>query len=376
VGIITLIDMLVLRCSFLDQAGFSIAKARIPLEASVSPTGETFDLRHSWEKIPSSLSSLAFKVFDFRASSLDEFGEAFIEIKASPAKLMQGHNLYGSDNLKECGLFLIQLLAETYPHCFNLLDQSSWDVASLDITYFSRLEDKRQVNQFIDALQSVSSGQTRARTGYSGTAYFGKKNSRLKSIKVYCKESEVEHFLKTASSSQKEVHTEELLAFSLGMVRWEATIKHRWLERRGINTKFIHFIKNFNPQELWREATKDLFKALEGKEMRIVKDDKIKEQLRDQFPTINARSGKITFGKSDAIYRTYRMIKSEGFKEAALNMSSTTFYRHVSALLEIGLSKIYLQNLNGDGLSCEVLPFVRFLEVKFDSQYPDLSQVA
>jgi len=344
------------------------------MEASIDADGDVFDLRHPWEKIPSSYAPMAFKVFDFRDSHKE--GSAFVEIKASPAKIMQGHNVFGSDNVKECALSLIELLLETYPECFNALDQLSWEVVEVDITYFSRLKDQRETTQFINALQNVSSGQTKSRTGYSGTAYFGKKNSRIKSIKVYDKQGEVEQYLKKLekqgdSHNLKQFYTPELIEFTKGMVRWEVTLKKRWFERRQIPTKLTRFIHQFDPINYWKEATKDIFKSLKGEEMRVIKDDKIKEKLRNKYPTINQKSGKITYGKADSIYRTYRAIKSEGWHEALNSMSRATFYKHVNFIIDIGISKIYLQNLKGDGLACEVIPLVRFLEVKFEQQFPN-----
>jgi II/X family phage/plasmid replication protein len=245
-----MIDKLVLRCAFSDQLMLKIESLNIPMEASITAEGEVYDLRHAWERIPSSFAPMAFKVFDFRDSAKE--GEAFVEIKASPAKLMQGHNVFGSDDIKLCALSLIELLAETYPLCFSELDQKTWEVVEVDITYFSRLKDQRETHQFINALQNVSSGQTKSRTGYCGTAYFGKKNSRLKSIKVYDKEGEVREYLKKLekqgdTSDLLRFYTPELIDFTKGMVRWEVTLKKRWFERRHIPTKLTKLIHEFNP---------------------------------------------------------------------------------------------------------------------------------
>ena len=154
-----MIDKLVLRCTFSDQLMIRIESLNIPMEASITAEGEVYGLRHAWERIPSSYAPMAFKAFDFRDSMKD--GSAFIEIKASPAKLMQGHNVFGSDDVKLCALSLIELLAETYPLCFSELNQETWEVVEVDITYFSKLKDQRETTQFINALQNVSSGQTK-----------------------------------------------------------------------------------------------------------------------------------------------------------------------------------------------------------------------
>lgn len=90
-----MIDKLVLQCEFLKVGyparypGFYLAELGVPLEQSINRDGQVFKTRHPWESIPSSYESMAFKIFDNRYDGLDKF---YIEIQASPAKLMQGHN--------------------------------------------------------------------------------------------------------------------------------------------------------------------------------------------------------------------------------------------------------------------------------------------
>jgi II/X family phage/plasmid replication protein len=52
-------------------------------------------LNHSYEKLPTSYTSMAFKFF--------HEGRFFphVELKASPAKILQGHNVYGTDWIEE-----------------------------------------------------------------------------------------------------------------------------------------------------------------------------------------------------------------------------------------------------------------------------------
>ncbi|NMU24571.1 replication protein, partial [Vibrio parahaemolyticus] len=60
-------------------------------------------LRHPWESVPSSYTSIAMKVFQgsgFRPN-------ACVELKCSPAKILQGHNVYGSDSLLTCATAIL-----------------------------------------------------------------------------------------------------------------------------------------------------------------------------------------------------------------------------------------------------------------------------
>ena len=395
-----MIDMLVLRCPIqqkfettfndrgipviteIQREYLKLSDLKIPLEASLDVDGEQLSTAHRWEKIPSSYAHMAFKVFDFRGSSNKEMQDFYIEIKASPAKLMQGHNLYGTDALGPCAYFMIELLYKTYPEIAEYLEPQYWTVEQVDITYHSWCKSENEALQLVNALQNVSNGQTRARTGYSGTVYFGKSNSRIKKIKVYVKLLEVLNYLATVKRAGDkkgilQIYTQQLLDFAKGMVRWEASLKTRWFERRGISNNLIDLCKVFDAQAYWKESTLDIFKALEGKEMRIVKDENIEKQLKEKFPTVNARSGKITYGKAMSAYNVYRTIKAVGWVEAKrVATSQNMFWAGVEKLHACGLSKAVLQNLQGDGLKCEVIPFIRYIEINFNEQTPAFAKRA
>lgn len=360
----------------------SLSDLKIPLECSLDADGDEVGLTHRWESIPSSYAGLAFKVFDFRGSSIREMQDFYIELNASPAKLMQGHNLFGTDELWPCAEHMIHLFIDKYPHLVQYLDQRYWSVEQVDITYHSWCKTENEALQLVNALQNVSNGQTRGRTGFDGTAYFGKKNSRIKKIKVYVKLLEVLAYLaKEKRAGDKkgilQIYTQSLLDWAKGMVRWEASLKTRWFERRGISNNLFELCKVFDAQAYWKESTLDIFKALEGKEMRIIKDENIEKQLKDKFPTINARTGKVTYGKALAAYNVYRSIKSMGWIEAKrVSTSAGRFYASVELLHACGLSKAVLQNLQGDGLKCEVIPFIRYIEINFNEQTPAFAKQA
>lgn len=381
-----MIDKLVLRCPFRREPAFlgidrwpdfQLAALGIPLEQSIDAEGQVYNTRHPWESIPSSYDGMAFKVFDHRYDPLDKF---YIEIKASPAKLMQGHNVYGSSDFYDCCMHLMELLCMTYPSLADLLDHESWELAEIDITYSSRARDNQEARAFINALGNVSYGQTKSRTGYDGTAYFGKKNSRLKKIKVYSKGPEVAETIKGNSRKAdgellNEVYTLELLAFADGLVRWEVSLYHRYFERLGIPTllKQIFFTNALSPKQLtnyWTLATSDLFNALKGQTMKVINDDDIKEQLRARFSK-TGKTGKVSTVAPDAAFRTYRDIRRDGWLIARGSMVTRTFDRHVRMLTDCGLSRAALQNMNGLDDGSQIIPFVRFIQVDFAAQFPE-----
>ncbi|MFI3222044.1 MAG: phage/plasmid replication protein, II/X family [Methylococcaceae bacterium] len=387
---VIVIDMLVLRCDFAKEIHqkiastelvwptFYLADLAIPLEMSIDADGDIRSTRHPWESIPSSYDSMAFKVFDHRWDSLDSF---YVEIKASPAKIMQGHNVWGSSDIYDCSIHLMALLCDTYPQLVDKLDSRSWSLSQIDITYSMRAESTHESKCFINALHSVSYGQTKSRTGFDGTAYFGKKNSRLKKIKVYSKLPEVLETVKRNARKPdgeilNEVYTPDLYQFSSGLVRWEVSLYHRYFERLGISTNLrdIFQLNTFTPESLqnyWKLSTADLFGALKGQTMKILNNTEIKNQLRNQFSKISEKTGKTSTVYADSVYRTYNDIQRDGWLIVRDSMSQTTFDRHVKTLTDCGLSRAALQNMNGKSQGAEIIPFVRFIEVDFCNQFPE-----
>lgn len=381
-----MIDMLVLRCNFAQVVSgnkthwpdFKLNELKIPLEQSIDRDGNVSNTRHAWETIPSSYSGLAFKVFDFRYNALDAF---YIELKGSPAKLTQGHNIFGSDDIYDCAFAMMELFFTAYPDMVPYLDIESLSLAQIDLTYTSTAPNGTDARAFVNALQQVSAGHTKSRTGYDGTAYFGKKNSRLKKIKVYCKHAEV---LETMKKNEKKpngkqlnaIYTPELLEYSKNIIRWEVSLYHRYFERLGISTKLKNMFKlnSFRPERLkeyWENATKDLFNALQGQEMKVVKDDEVKAKLRAKFSKTSAKTGKTSTVLADSVFRTYRDICRDGWNIALQHMSKRNFDRHIKMLTECGLSRAALQNMTGMNQGAEIIPFVRFIQVDFGAQYPD-----
>jgi len=384
-----MIDKLVLRCDFLkventNRLGeyrwpdFQLAALDIPLEQSIDRDRQVSNTRHPWEKIPSSYDNMAFKVFDHRYDPLDSF---YIEIKASPAKIMQGHNVFGSSDFYDCCMHLMVLLCESNPAVAEVLDHTSWSLAQIDITYSTRAKDNHEAVAFINSLQNVSYGQTKPRTGFGGTAYFGKKNSRLKKIKVYAKGPEVhetikENALRVDGELLNQVYTAELIQFADGLIRFEQSLYHRYFERLGIPTRLrdIFLTNALSPSQLqnyWILSTSDLFNALRGQTMKVINDDDIREQLRVLFSKTSKKTGKVSTAAADAAYRTYRDIRRDGWLIARDAMVIRTFDRHVKMLTDCGLSRAALQNMTGIDNGAQIIPFMRFIQVDFCSQFPE-----
>lgn len=396
-------------------------------------------LSHAWESLPSSYTPMAFKVFH---QSLGKRLLPGVELKASPAKLLQGHNVFGPTSIRKGAEVMLKWLAGTYPLLWARLDWRSIEIYALDCTYSARMPNEQTALQVIQFMRGVSNGQTRNRgDDYQTTAYWGAKGSRLRKIKAYLKGPEFRLELEkireqargastdperrqdldnahvrewkllkrekrtpmpilSASRTLKVLQDPRLQEFANLLLRLEATVMHRWLERRGLPTNLWALCDHQEAlekedrcfiQECWSAVTAELFAAFEGMTMKRIDDDKVLAALIEKYTKVGkgrwtkARADKATGaiiprvfipGKaSDAharnLFRTYRSIKDYGWEETMASMSRATFYRHTTDLEAVGISRAMLQNLKEhDGLR-NVVPVLQLIHVDFSAQRPD-----
>lgn len=374
----------------------------VPLRAtSVLPDGKggyhVEDLGHAWESLSTGFTPLAFKVFH---QSLGKRIQPGVELKASPAKLLQGHNVFGPTSIRKGGEVMLKWLAGSYPKLWALLDWQAAEVYGIDCTYSARLPDERTALQLIQALRGVSNGQTRNRgDDYETTAYWGSKETRLRKLKAYLKGPEFRRQLDEAIKAARSyggsnfvpsqafaahrllavLQNPALQEWAENLLRLEATVMHRWMERRNIPTN-LWALCDYQErlveqgtcfiQWCWEQVTKELFAAFEGISMRVINDDKVLAALKARF-TKFGKNGKANETIPLNLFRTYRSLKDYGWQETMDSMSRATFYRHIDQICECGLSKAALQKLKMDDQKNNVVPILRFLQVDFSAQRPD-----
>ncbi|PXB73087.1 replication initiation protein, partial [Pseudomonas aeruginosa] len=313
-----------------------------------------------------------------------------VELKASPAKLLQGHNVFGPTCIEKGAEVMFKWLAGSYPDLFAKLDVSATQVYALDCTYSSRLPDERTALQVIQALTNVSNGHTKSRgDNYQTSAYWGAKESRLKRLKAYLKHTEFQAQLDelkragradlSAARSARVMSDPRLQEWVRYLLRMEATVMHRWLERRGIPSRLVDLIAYQQRlqkegrcliQECWQAVTADLFAAFEGIQMRVIDDEKVLAALTERHLKYD-RKGKPNDSHARNLFRTYRSLKDYGWQETMDSMSRPTFYRHIKEICEAGLSKAALQKLHEADRANNVVPLLRFVQVDFSAQRPD-----
>lgn len=342
------------------------------------PDGSTSheELKTKFESLPSSHSGMAFKIFENGMNC-----DPFVMIQCSPAKLLQGHNLFGFDDIAKSGVNMLSLLSDVYPDLYEMLDITGSEVSEFDINYSIFIENPKTKKLLLDHLRWTSKGQTKNRgDNYATTIYFGTKNSRLKKLKVYSKHEEmIEDSKKMLKKGYKE--SAELISNLLetdrakNAVRFESTIKKRFLERRGIPINFFKLseylkLNKWAYKALFEDAWKDIFEALKGQNMKVMNDDAIYQAIYDNYHTIDPRSGNARTQKVNRLYSFYQTMKSLGFDHLKTITSKSAFNRNISDLTACGLSHSTLQNLKKED-GATIYQIAHLIKIDFSNQVPD-----
>ncbi|HGW3827954.1 phage/plasmid replication protein, II/X family [Acinetobacter baumannii] len=337
-------------------------------------------LFHPYESVPTHYTGMAMKVF------FDTSYEPYVQIKASPAKLLQGHNVFGSDNIEQGAMEMIGFLHEAYPVLARMLDWPRAWVSHIDVTYSARLKDQSTAKKVLDFLSNVSNGQTRlSNKRFDSSVYWGGQTSRLVNHKCYMKHDEFiaqfEEYKQLAKKNDKAAQrvvevmsNSDLINWTVGLLRFESRLKKRWLERNGIPTNLFDLIKfqRSNPdllQTLWNKATHSIFEALRGQTMKLTDDTSVLEAI-ERSEVVMTKSGKVSQTKVRNLFAMFCLIREKGFDEIKNNYGKSQFYNLISQLCECGFSKAYLQNLHDEKAS-NIIPFVKLVEIDFNQQLPD-----
>jgi len=337
-------------------------------------------LFHPYESLATHFTGMAMKVF------FDSTYEPYVQIKASPAKLLQGHNVFGSDNIEQGAMEMIGFLHESYPTLASMLDfERAW-VSHIDVTYSARLKDQVTAKKVLDFLGNVSNGQTRlSNKRFDSSVYWGGQTSRLINHKCYMKHDEfLAQFEEQKLAAKKNdkaaqrvvdvMSNPELINWTIGLLRFESRFKKRWLERNDIPTNLFELIKfqRQNPnilQTLWTKATHSIFDALRGQTMKLTDDDSVYKAIESSPVVLNSK-GKVSVTRVRNLESIFIQLRDKGFEEVRKKYGKTQFYKHISDLCECGFSKAYLQNLH-DEKSKNIIPFVKLVEIDFNQQLPE-----
>lgn len=335
----------------------------------VSVTG----LNAPFEQLESSFAGIALKI-----NHAPTIGTPHIVLKASPAKLLLGHNIFGYDDIQSGVVIMLYTLIKTYPFLAQYIDFNQAEIRQLDINYSFRMKSKEDCLYLLDYLQNVSYKQTKANevesNRFKETSYFGNKNSKHKFIRMYYKHDEV---IKTLQSKTKQhlnnvtkhqisvLSNPELIEFSKNLLRVEAALRKVWIEKKfGSTLLSVVLARNdIVICDLWMDAMSDLFKAVGDVTLKNQSDESVREQINKLYVSYT-RSGKESYTTANNIYAFYRLIVSDGYESVKDTTAHNTFYTRIRQLEAVGISRAQLQNYKSlDSNSRNIIPFVKIIDL-------------
>lgn len=360
------------------------------VEFEISGDLQVTGLSHPYESLPSHFGSLAIKVH--QGSNL---APPRVELKASPAKLLQGHNVFGPTDVALCAEALFTPFCLAMPLLADFLYFEGTYIAKIDCTFSARMKTMNQTHQVMDILRNVSNGQTKATkstrsqtyhstTYWNETSYSVRRKAYLKYLELQSDLERCKRELRYKPNDEslkrriKVLSNPDLIEWAALLVRFEASLFPRKLIDLNIPYKLLDLISYQIEYEregrnliydMWSAGFNELFESFKGTVMNIYDDEKILELLKSAYHSTTPK-GNITYSKAQRIFGFYRRLVNEGYDEVFKTISSSTFYDNLNLLIAAGLSKAQLQNLQAEKNN-NVIPLVQLIQVDFSQQYPD-----
>jgi len=300
-----------------------------------------------WESLGSDHGGLAVKPYH-QGNGLLPW--PYLEIKCSPAKLVQAHNVYGTDKVELCVENMLYVLTQHYTGIYNpeasqsFLNIKDARITEIDITYSVKVPLEAHRTALIDVLRHTSKGQTKNRgDSYQTTCYFGSAKSRLKKIKVYLKGPEILADIEKRKKQKLPIPDNSIISLAQPLVRFELTLKKDWLERRRLPTKLSDFIERFDSdpallRTVYNEGCRDLFKSM-CSEVVTVTDEKHVYGLLEKF------HGE-TRGRVARLMGFYQGLKAVGYDQMRDQFPERSFRRYIQELELCGFSRAHLCSLH------------------------------
>jgi len=256
-------------------------------------------------------------------------------VQGNPSKFLQGHNVFGSDNIVSLMSDLFDVIAPQFdlkPTLKELhsIKTGNYELKTVDINYSYELPCKTDVLSFIRALEYKSKTRHGRPSKKGGTLYFGK-NSKRWALKMYCKAEEI---LTPRGRLPHDLQGIGIENWVDNKLRIELRLLSKELKKRNI----------VNVKDLIVDKVKSLFDEYLG---RI----EMSEQIALSDDTIINMPNKL---------RSTYTLWLEGHDLRDM-MSKATYYRHCIELKELGIN-IDLRPESTQ--KSNVVPLIRILEAQ------------
>jgi II/X family phage/plasmid replication protein len=273
-----------------------------------------------------------------------------IQIWGSPAMVDNKNNVFGSSDIVECAIKLINKASKGLGIIFPSYEK--WDLQGLDITHNFYLDNFNDVKTALNALGKLSDGRLKT-VRYPESVYFGM-GSQTRTLKVYSKGV---HMNKLARKDDVGLTTWELAA-TYNLLRVECVLKKKWLERYFASpdeTELEHY-KNMIDSD--RPVYNGIYQTLKYKRWYEMNEDDLnviytdfwehiagngvdvpahEPDLEAQILDAAALNG-YTEGLGKAAFKTWTVIKAVGKEQAQYMTGRSTWYQHIKLLKLAGLT--------------------------------------
>jgi len=264
------------------------------------------------------------------------FRYSHIVLSGNPVKFLQGHNVFGSDDLPsllaDCFKKVCDLIER--PELFRYSAIHNAHLTRVDVNYGYTLNSSDSVNSWLRSAEASTNLKHRGKGQFDhGTLYFGRKSSYW-FIKFYNKGNEIRANKKNQRIDLLE--NKNVSAFADNLLRCEVQINSRELKSTGLRQVSAWY--DLDVQNLYNGYTSSL--EFSENTMTII-DEKIKELPRR--------------------YRATYSLWLSGF-DLRQEMGRTSFYDHRRFLMNELNIDIGIKKPTDKPDMTNVVPLVRFLE--------------
>ena len=268
---------------------------------------------------------------------IKSYTENQIYISGNPIKFLQGHNLFGTNDLVGLmGKFFDELLKHDElglcPDPFQYADikDGNYELTRVDVNETWHLRNQNDVLAWIRSVGETAFLRHRGAGQFSGdTAYFGK-NSRRWSLKCYSKGQEIKA---KGHRLPSELSTPEMLEYAEKALRIEGVTRQLELKRRS-----LHLASNWDIDTA-EVLLLEYISKLEMSDVYMLKDD-----VLDSLPH-----------RLRMVYQSW--LNGDDLKHI---LPHNTFYRYKRALQEYGIDI----STKSPKEKSNVIPLIRVLEAK------------
>jgi II/X family phage/plasmid replication protein len=254
-----------------------------------------------------------------------------LQISGNPSKYLQGHNIFGSDDILTLvndtfqSIIKIQKMTPTDTD-IDQVQKGEYRISRIDINYMFELGNRGEVNAWLRAAEYTSKTRHGRPALKGGTIYWGK-NSRRWAVKAYCKAEEIEkHQL------PHELLKTPLVEYVQNKLRIEVVLRQKELIENDLITA-----KNIKERGL---------RALFNKYVARIE---MSEQIR--------LSDKQLLELPHKLRATY--VHWQNGEHLGSLLTRPTFYRHRKELLEYGID---ITTTRPKKNAANVVPLIRVLE--------------